>query len=366
MDLLPCSKCELLLPTDHFTPRPDRKRGYHSRCHACQRTATNQRRAENPEHYLEYTRNYNATNAEHITEVRHKRKPLGRVPRFDDLGNVWCSACTQYLPRVLFGDNLKNTYGLNAQCNLCLAAYARENRAANPGRHATNIRNRQERIKAIPLDERTIPRLKRCIRCQLVKRIVEFGVLLRNPDGRQGQCFECYNITHRTTPPKPRAYWMAGSDGLEPAALCSACQRIVPLYDCRSDPRGYKRAMMRCVTCRTKARTAWRQKNIIKDRLSQHRTRIKNRPHRYGSIIEVVTDADIEDIWARFNYACAYCENADAPLTIDHLIPVADGGAHSKENLVPACLSCNSRKRTLSVDEFLRRNPHRKDPRLRK
>lgn len=364
MDLLPCSKCGRMLPTSNFTPRPDRKRGYHSRCLACCEAASKARRIANPEHYLAYSRTYNASNAEHITVLRHQRKPLQRPPRFDDSGNVWCAQCLQYLPRILFSPDT-NKYGLNARCNPCLAVYASENRAANPGRHAKNISAHQERIKAIPLDARAIPRLKRCIRCQLVKRIADFGALLRNPDGHRADCLECYNLHHRTTKPRPRAYWIAGTDGLEPAVLCGTCTRVLPLYECRSDPRGYKRVMLRCIPCSTQYRNNWRQDHIMQDRLSQHRSRVKNRPHRYGSIIEVVTDADMDAIWARFHYACAYCENADVPLTIDHVVPVTKGGAHSKDNLVPACLSCNSRKRTLSVEEFLARNPYRKDPRLK-
>lgn len=40
---------------------------------------------------------------------------------------------------------------------------------------------------------------------------------------------------------------------------------------------------------------------------------------------------------------CAYC-GADGG-QIDHGIPLAMGGLHALDNLVPACKPCNSRKR---------------------
>ena len=42
---------------------------------------------------------------------------------------------------------------------------------------------------------------------------------------------------------------------------------------------------------------------------------------------------------------CAYCGAKPKKLTIDHVLPLARGGHHTTENVVPACLPCNSRKR---------------------
>lgn len=43
---------------------------------------------------------------------------------------------------------------------------------------------------------------------------------------------------------------------------------------------------------------------------------------------------------------CQICNktNAEAKLTIDHIIPVSLGGTNEISNLQPLCLSCNSRK----------------------
>jgi hypothetical protein len=41
---------------------------------------------------------------------------------------------------------------------------------------------------------------------------------------------------------------------------------------------------------------------------------------------------------------CAYCGNRSERMTIDHVIPLCQGGGNDPENLVVACGGCNSRK----------------------
>lgn len=44
-----------------------------------------------------------------------------------------------------------------------------------------------------------------------------------------------------------------------------------------------------------------------------------------------------------FDNRCAYCAT-QGKMTKDHILAVANGGTDDIDNLVPACLSCNSRK----------------------
>lgn len=52
------------------------------------------------------------------------------------------------------------------------------------------------------------------------------------------------------------------------------------------------------------------------------------------------------NIYVRDDYTCQYCARQFAPedLTFDHVIPVAQGGRRSWENIVTACQPCNRRK----------------------
>lgn len=68
-------------------------------------------------------------------------------------------------------------------------------------------------------------------------------------------------------------------------------------------------------------------------------------------------------VWDSTEGKCWYCgiamewhtENGGTLLngcTVDHLVPQCHGGDHSLKNLVPACKSCNSRKRLKSLEEY--------------
>jgi hypothetical protein len=60
-------------------------------------------------------------------------------------------------------------------------------------------------------------------------------------------------------------------------------------------------------------------------------------------------------VYERDTYKCRYCEKqlTRFTATLDHVRPVAEGGDNSFENLVTACLGCNSRKHKRPVGDFL-------------
>lgn len=60
-------------------------------------------------------------------------------------------------------------------------------------------------------------------------------------------------------------------------------------------------------------------------------------------------------ILAAHGGCCAYCGGAATEM--DHVIPLSRGGRHDKDNIVPACRSCNARKHAKTPEEW------RKDPR---
>jgi 5-methylcytosine-specific restriction endonuclease McrA len=51
-----------------------------------------------------------------------------------------------------------------------------------------------------------------------------------------------------------------------------------------------------------------------------------------------------KNVLRRDHHTCQYCGKANAPLTVDHIIPRHLGGKHSWENLVCACVRCNNAK----------------------
>jgi len=53
----------------------------------------------------------------------------------------------------------------------------------------------------------------------------------------------------------------------------------------------------------------------------------------------------------RYEGCCAYC-GANAPLQAEHRTPLARGGTNTIDNILPACATCNLRKRVMTEEEF--------------
>jgi len=58
-----------------------------------------------------------------------------------------------------------------------------------------------------------------------------------------------------------------------------------------------------------------------------------------------------KNILKRDQHQCQYCGRADRSLTVDHVVPRHLGGADSWENLVCACVKCNSLKGDKSPEQ---------------
>jgi 5-methylcytosine-specific restriction endonuclease McrA len=87
------------------------------------------------------------------------------------------------------------------------------------------------------------------------------------------------------------------------------------------------------------ATKAWRKAHPEKVR-----AQVKRRRAVKAGVVSTLTAAEWLDILEYFGHACAYCLRTDRPLTQDHVVALSRGGEHTKENVVPACQGCNSRK----------------------
>lgn len=56
---------------------------------------------------------------------------------------------------------------------------------------------------------------------------------------------------------------------------------------------------------------------------------------------------------AYFGGRCAYCLGEFSSLEMEHMQPVSRGGMHDKDNIVPACRSCNAHKSSKTLLELL-------------
>lgn len=63
-----------------------------------------------------------------------------------------------------------------------------------------------------------------------------------------------------------------------------------------------------------------------------------------------------EAVWQRDGEVCQYCDATIGPFHLDHVMPWSRGGAHSVENLVVSCATCNWSKGTKTLAEWLGSN----------
>lgn len=63
-------------------------------------------------------------------------------------------------------------------------------------------------------------------------------------------------------------------------------------------------------------------------------------------------------VFHRDRHTCQYCGKESGQLTIDHVIPRYQGGQHTWENVVSACVPCNRRKAGRTPKQARMRLPH--------
>jgi 5-methylcytosine-specific restriction endonuclease McrA len=66
------------------------------------------------------------------------------------------------------------------------------------------------------------------------------------------------------------------------------------------------------------------------------------------------TAADWDVCLRFFAHSCAYCGSA-GKMAQEHVVPVSRGGGYVPSNILPACLSCNSRKHAKTLADWFPR-----------
>lgn len=208
-----------------------------------------------------------------------------------------CSRCKEFKPRTTeyFLADKRHKDKLTSQCRVC------HNKAGHKFYH-DNIEQERESRK----------RWKR--------------------DNRE-HCAE-YNRAHRKSNPQKYRDYAKGYRLRHPEKVRDGLRKWT------NDNRAYVKRKKR----------EYRMLNPEKHRASENRRRTLKR-----ALPATLTPAEWEDIKAEFGYRCAYCTKAwfeiEGVLTQDHVIPLKQGGAYTKDNIVPACFSCNSRKQARTPEQ---------------
>lgn len=101
---------------------------------------------------------------------------------------------------------------------------------------------------------------------------------------------------------------------------------------------------------REKARI-WREANREQYRLNSKRQRAIRR----GVRIETVTKKQIDELRIKQRGRCGICKKKLVAQNIDHVMPIAKGGAHEIKNLQLLCPKCNAEKHDTHPIDYMQR-----------
>lgn len=146
----------------------------------------------------------------------------------------------------------------------------------------------------------------------------------------------------------------------ETLKYCWRCRRERPRSAYGKDRSRYDGRAAMCRECRRqpkqlplirRTQAEYERARYASD--ERYRTERRQKSHARKRGVDPIPLLGIECMTETFGGRCAYCP---APATTwDHIVPVSQGGRTMRANIVPACQSCNSRKKDLNVHKFIER-----------
>jgi hypothetical protein len=111
----------------------------------------------------------------------------------------------------------------------------------------------------------------------------------------------------------------------------------------------------------------YRQKNIDKKRAYEKLYAKNNiekfievarkRRHKERRLLVTFTPEQWEECLLHFNNECAYCGKTNCKLEKEHFIPIGNDGSYTRDNIIPACKSCNCSKGPKPFEVWYPRQP---------
>lgn len=187
-----------------------------------------------------------------------------------------------------------------------------------------------------------MPETKVCYSCKrsLPATTEYFSKHSKERDGLRGQCKECkakeakrYRAEHREQRLAYNKQYKTNHPGfirMVKRRRYQKCREVIS-----EQGKRYYQKNREIILAKTKE---YRQENPEMIRLQSHRREARKRdlPH-------TLTVKQWREIKSIFNNSCAYC-GEKKPLTQDHFFPLSKGGEYTRNNIIPACKTCNSSK----------------------
>jgi 5-methylcytosine-specific restriction endonuclease McrA len=202
------------------------------------------------------------------------------------------------------------------------------------------------------------PETKVCTKCKNDLLLKEFGLHKKGLYGLRSTCLVCNNQLYKDYADlnrdainhKKREAWVANPQTEEQKQ--AAIERASAWYYANRE-RAYQN-VLRWISKHPREWfiicARWRGKNPERIQGYTKAWRVRNpewwqkRRAALASVENTLTTEEWLEVLSEYNHKCVYCGRSDVKLTMDHIIPISKGGPNIKNNVVPACRSCNSRK----------------------
>ena len=252
-----------------------------------------------------------------------------------------CSTCKNLKSINDFHKTKYGSDGYKTECKDCRKLYARKKSL--------------EKGRRVRLDKSSETcDLKICTKCNFLQD--------RSLFNSNSWCLNCRRVYDQTKNNRTPKFNPIIS---ETHKQCGECKEMIELNNFSPSIRGRLGLSSYCKPCSSKRQL----KRISKEdrRIKTQKYRDNNREwwrslHRINQFnrrnkIKLVSDGTVTQSFVKEVYSkevCYYCKDftPEKFRTLEHKQPLNKGGLHSSDNIVMACLQCNSTKRDMTEQEF--------------
>lgn len=171
---------------------------------------------------------------------------------------------------------------------------------------------------------------KKCVECDQFRSTDDFRKDSRTKDGIAKTCLYCQAEAVGLSKEDYEWELIVGHRSLQKGEVVNSNRREQQILVWKNKNRDRLREY---------GRKYYKQNpQIIREALNRRKARKSNTTgHPF-------TESDRLELIEEYEGRCAYCGTKPDTLEMDHIVPLCQGGPHTKRNVVPACFACNRRK----------------------